>query len=166
MTTSMPTGTPTRTPSTPERKVAENRLRRIAARQGLRLVKSRRRDPRALAHGTYQLVDTRTRALVAGIPAFEGYGLDLVDVADRLGADADVRAAAVLAENAAVVSDRCARCGTPEPDIQTPEYLWWETLKDCSPVCPDCITPAEQQAADAAMMDTAEQARRARRGEK
>jgi hypothetical protein len=42
--------------STPE-KVRENRLRRMAARQGLQLLKSRRRDPRALDYGTYWLVD-------------------------------------------------------------------------------------------------------------
>ena len=43
-------------PSTPE-KVRENRLRRMASRQGLQLLKSRRRDPRALDYGTYWLVD-------------------------------------------------------------------------------------------------------------
>jgi hypothetical protein len=37
-------------------KVRENRLRRMADRQGLRLVKSPRRDPRALGYGTYRLV--------------------------------------------------------------------------------------------------------------
>jgi hypothetical protein len=38
-------------------KVRENKLRRMAERQGLRLQKSRRRDPRALDFGTYRLVD-------------------------------------------------------------------------------------------------------------
>ena len=38
-------------------KVRENRLRRMASRQGLQLMKSRRRDPRALDYGTYWLVD-------------------------------------------------------------------------------------------------------------
>jgi hypothetical protein len=47
--------------------------------------------------------------LVAGLPAIEGYGLDLVDVADRLGADADVRTAAVLAENAAAAESGARR---------------------------------------------------------
>lgn len=37
-------------------KVRENRLRRAAERQGLRLEKSRRRDPRAYDYGTYYLV--------------------------------------------------------------------------------------------------------------
>lgn len=184
MTTSTPTGEPTSITSIPERKVTENRLRRIADRQGLRLVKSRRRDSRALAYGSYAIIDNRTGALVAGLPALEGYGLDLVDVADRLGADAEVRTAAVLAENApnavdrmvagiigaiasrAATVDRCARCGTPEPDTEAPEYIYWETLPDCSPLCPDCITPTERQATDEAIVDTAEQAQRGRRGEK
>lgn len=37
-------------------KIRENRLRRMAQRQGLRLEKSRRRDPRALDYGAYWLV--------------------------------------------------------------------------------------------------------------
>lgn len=35
----------------------ENRLRRVAARRGLRLVKSRRRDERALDYGMFMLID-------------------------------------------------------------------------------------------------------------
>ena len=42
-------------------KVRENRLRRSAARQGLRLVKSRRRDRRALDYGLWQILDDRNR---------------------------------------------------------------------------------------------------------
>lgn len=38
-------------------KVRENRLRRMAARQGLTLQKSRLRDPRAIGYGLYQLGD-------------------------------------------------------------------------------------------------------------
>ena len=64
-------------------KVRENRLRRAAGRQGLRLVKSRRRDPRAVGHGTYMLVDPDTAAMVAkGLP--DGYGLSLDDVERQL----------------------------------------------------------------------------------
>ena len=47
-------------------KVRENRLRRMAARQGLVLKKSRRRDPRALGYGGYMLVDAFTNSVVAG----------------------------------------------------------------------------------------------------
>lgn len=43
-------------------KVYENRLRRVAERQGLRLIKSRRRDPRATDYGMYALVDVHTNA--------------------------------------------------------------------------------------------------------
>jgi len=38
-------------------KVRENRLRRTAERCGLRLVKSARRDPKALDYGLYALVN-------------------------------------------------------------------------------------------------------------
>lgn len=93
MTTSTPPGVPISTTSNINGKVAENRLRRAAERQGLRLVKSRRRDPRALAHGTYQLVDADSNAIVAGYGSLEGFGLDLDDVADRLGADTATQAA-------------------------------------------------------------------------
>lgn len=47
-------------------KVRENRARRAAKRQGLELVKSRRRDPRSLGYGGYQLVDAQTGKVVAG----------------------------------------------------------------------------------------------------
>ena len=40
-----------------DEKVRENRLRRIAERQGLRLEKSRRRDLRAVDYGAYFLID-------------------------------------------------------------------------------------------------------------
>jgi hypothetical protein len=43
-----------------QHKSLETRLRRAADRQGLRLVRSRRRDERALDYGTYWLVDHRT----------------------------------------------------------------------------------------------------------
>lgn len=48
-------------------KVRENRLRRMAKRQGLMLVKSRRRDPRAVDYGKYGLVDPYNNAWVFGI---------------------------------------------------------------------------------------------------
>jgi len=47
-----------------EDKVRENRLRRIAQRRGLHLVKNPRRDTRATDYGTYKLVD-RNWAIVA-----------------------------------------------------------------------------------------------------
>jgi hypothetical protein len=45
-------------------KVRENRIRRIADRRGLRLVKSDRRDPNALDYGLYALIDYDTGSAV------------------------------------------------------------------------------------------------------
>ena len=47
-------------------KIRENRLRRAAARQGLILRKSGRRDPRALDYGRFWLIDTPTRSVRIG----------------------------------------------------------------------------------------------------
>jgi hypothetical protein len=58
-------------------KVRENRLRRMAQRQGLRLIKSRRRDPRALDYGTYWLADAYTSLELTGGP--HGIRLDEVE---------------------------------------------------------------------------------------
>lgn len=44
--------------------VRENRLRRMAERQGLVMRKSRRRDPRAVDYGLYWLSDANTNTLV------------------------------------------------------------------------------------------------------
>ena len=60
-------------------KVRENRLRRMAARQGLALRKSRRRDPRAVDYGTYWIIDPYRSVLVWG-NTNTGYGLTLDDV--------------------------------------------------------------------------------------
>ena len=45
-------------------KFRENRIRRIADRRGLRLVKSSRRDPNALDYGLYALIDYETGGAV------------------------------------------------------------------------------------------------------
>lgn len=69
-----------------EEKIRENRVRRAAERQGLRLVKSRRRDPRAYDYGTYMLVDGRTNAIVCGQPVTGQNGsasLDQIEAALR-----------------------------------------------------------------------------------
>lgn len=71
-----------------EHKVAENRLRRAAARQGLRLEKSRARDTRALTYGTYQLTDPNMNTLVAGNPS-NGYGMTLDQIEAALNEDRD-----------------------------------------------------------------------------
>jgi hypothetical protein len=59
--------------SMPE-KVRENRLRATAERRGLRLSKSRRRDPLAVDFGVYWLTDPTTERVVA-----ECNGLDAVE---------------------------------------------------------------------------------------
>lgn len=63
--------------------VWEGRLRRVAERQGLTLLKSPQRDPLESSYGTYMLVETDTATIrVSGSPA--GYGLTLDDVEDIL----------------------------------------------------------------------------------
>ncbi len=62
------------TPEERREKIRENRLRRMAARQGLRLVKSRRRDERATDYGMCWLVDLRTNTVEVG--GSEGMSLD------------------------------------------------------------------------------------------
>jgi len=48
-----------------ETKARENRLRRTAERQGYRLAKNPRRDPRAIGFGSYQITDTKTGEVIA-----------------------------------------------------------------------------------------------------
>jgi hypothetical protein len=60
-----------------DEKVRENRLRRVAARRGIRLVKSRRRDERALDFGRYWLIDNRSGTALAG--GDWGTGLDEIE---------------------------------------------------------------------------------------
>jgi hypothetical protein len=62
-------------------KVYENRLRRMAERQGLKVIKSRRRDPHAIGYGTYWIVDPTINGTVAGD---SNVGLSLAEVEDHL----------------------------------------------------------------------------------
>ena len=64
-------------------KVRENRLRRMAERQGFRLVKSRRRDPRAVGFGRYR-VETRDGIEATRFASPMGWGLTLDEVEKRL----------------------------------------------------------------------------------
>jgi hypothetical protein len=61
-------------------KVRENRVRRAAQRQGLALMKSRRRDERALDYGMYMLVNVEINATVFSTP----HWVDLDDVEEYL----------------------------------------------------------------------------------
>lgn len=66
-----------------EKKIRENRLRNKADRQGLRLIKSRRRDPDAIDYGGYMLVDIETGGAVLGAGSFS-FQADLDDVEEYL----------------------------------------------------------------------------------
>ena len=58
----------------------ESRLRHMAERRGLRLARSRVRDPRALGYGRYMLRDASTRVIVAGTTSTGRAGWTLADV--------------------------------------------------------------------------------------
>ena len=76
-------------PTSTSEKVRENRLRRVAERQGLALHKNPRRDPRALDYGTWRVVNLRSRTRGREFP-----GLDAVEaylLADPSARDADER---------------------------------------------------------------------------
>lgn len=47
-------------------KVRENRARRAAARQGYKLVKSKRRDRRALDYSCWTIINSQTNTVTAG----------------------------------------------------------------------------------------------------
>jgi hypothetical protein len=57
-------------------KTRETRLRRMAGRQGLRIMKSRARDPRALDYGRWYVCDPWTNAIIAGEPGY----MDIDDI--------------------------------------------------------------------------------------
>jgi hypothetical protein len=63
-------------------KIRENRLRRMAERQGLQLVKARRRDPQAVDYGCYGIVSRYAGAPLLAFRYVEGpwsMGLDDVE---------------------------------------------------------------------------------------
>jgi hypothetical protein len=68
-------------------KVKENRLRRMADRQGLLLRRTRRRDPRAIDYGRYLLVDAQTNLIIAGTGALGRHQFTLDDVESFLTRD-------------------------------------------------------------------------------
>jgi len=67
--------------TTTEEKVRENRARRAADRQGLRLKRSGRRDPRALDFGTYWLLDATRRDAPVVVGGRWGVSLDEIEAA-------------------------------------------------------------------------------------
>ena len=60
-------------------KIRENRLRAAAQRQGFRIVKSRRRDPRALDYGGYMIVNPCNNSAEAGGMG-DGFSMSIEDV--------------------------------------------------------------------------------------
>jgi hypothetical protein len=62
----------------------ERRLRRAAARLGLRLAKSGQRDPAHYLFGTYMLVDQRSGYRMIWGGGAHGYGLTLDEIEDAL----------------------------------------------------------------------------------
>ena len=65
-----------------DQKVYESRLRRMALRQRLRVVKHRGKDPHAADYGTYEIRDAFGKTIYAGQKF--GYGLTLKQVEDCL----------------------------------------------------------------------------------
>lgn len=66
-------------PSMTNEKVRENRLRRMAGRQGLQLRKSPQKDPRSIGYGRWQIYDERVGTVVAGPPHGDSLDLDQVE---------------------------------------------------------------------------------------
>lgn len=64
-------------------KVKENRLRRIAERRGMKIEKSRRRDPKAIDFGGYMLIDVSTNAVITGGSPYP-YSASIEDVEEYL----------------------------------------------------------------------------------
>lgn len=69
-------------------KVRENRLRRVAERQGLALQKSKRRDPHALDYGLWMIVDSATSTVAAGVDSTGRPDMTLDDVEAYLTGEA------------------------------------------------------------------------------
>jgi hypothetical protein len=65
-------------------KIRENRLRRMAARQGLQLCKTRRRDPQAIDYDCYALADQASSGIVFGVGALGRYSASLDEIEDYL----------------------------------------------------------------------------------
>lgn len=105
-------------------KVRENRLRRIADRQGLHLYKSPRRDHRAIDYGRYALVDTYgcvdedgTIYTAAGENTAFRYTLSQVEQ--------------LLSEYPAVFEVDAYVCSDNFPRYQNDRYEWDLVCKNC-----------------------------------
>jgi hypothetical protein len=72
-------------------KVRENRLRRMAERQGYKLRKSGRRDPRAWDYGTYQIVHSALGSLAVAQKSSREVNLTIDEVERWLTTDKNRR---------------------------------------------------------------------------
>ena len=61
-------------------KVLENRMRRALKRRGMRLVKSKRRDPKAFDFGGYMIINAENNTVVCGTDPM-AFSLSLDNVA-------------------------------------------------------------------------------------
>lgn len=93
-------------------KVREARLRRTAERQGLKLVKSRRRDPRAVDYGRYVIVDPDSDQPIAG-ELGSASAMTLDDVEAWLASPSPESVEVVIKEGRRVVRRSLARAGGP-----------------------------------------------------
>ena len=75
----------------------ENRLRRMAERQGLRLERSRRHDPRASSYGLYALKTWKTRQLVSEPGVRDDHALTLDEVEQYRGPQTATRSSSNIA---------------------------------------------------------------------
>lgn len=66
-------------------KVRENKVRRMAGRQGYQLMKSRRRDPNAWDYGLFTLIDAQTNGVASE------HLIDLDGIEEQLSKLAPVR---------------------------------------------------------------------------
>ena len=103
-------------------KVVENRLRRMADRQSLQLVKSRRRDRTAPGHRRYMLVDSLSPA----VPAGGNWNLDLAEV-EQISLTTGPTARRLNARD-------CPRCGVPTYSLSG--LIAGALIDDRE--CPDC----------------------------
>jgi hypothetical protein len=68
-------------------KARENRLRRMADRQGMKLVKSRSRDPRAIDYDCWALADLASGGIVFGVGAIGRFNASLAEIETYLTRD-------------------------------------------------------------------------------
>lgn len=70
-------------------KTTENRCRRVAARRGVTITKTRRRDPEAIDYHGYMILDLRGKPVAGNVPYPYSFTLEnVVDWLERNGGTA------------------------------------------------------------------------------